>query len=100
MKNDVEQGMLVRIIRGHDADRLGIVIKTDDAYIWYCDGKYRGRENPKRKNRRHVVIIGTVPTAEYNQLLQIKDSGAANAAIRKLVKETIQEVEYGKRRYD
>ena len=40
---------------GRDKDLLLAVVKTDENYVYVCDGHERPLCNPKRKNPRHLI---------------------------------------------
>ena len=41
--------MLVRSLAGHEKDRLYIIIRQDEEYVWLVDGRNRTMEKPKKK---------------------------------------------------
>ena len=47
-----ETGMLVRSLAGHEKDRLYIIIRQDEEYVWLVDGRNRTMEKPKKKKKR------------------------------------------------
>lgn len=51
------------------------------------DGRHRGIAQPKFKNPRHLQALAPVPDADWQSIIQMKDSGAANARIRRLISE-------------
>ena len=55
---DYAQGRVVRSLKGHDKDRLFLIEKKEDRFVWLTDGKNHKKHNPKKKNIRHVVITG------------------------------------------
>ena len=44
-------------VAGRDAGKWYYVIKTDDAFLYLCNGKDRTLEKPKRKKRKHAVKV-------------------------------------------
>ena len=50
------QGTVVSSLKGHDKDRLFVIIKSEGAYVWLTDGKNRKKICPKKKNIKHVVL--------------------------------------------
>ncbi len=48
------KGELVVGTSGREKGKLMCVVKTDEKYVYVCDGKERLLENPKRKNPKHV----------------------------------------------
>ncbi len=63
-----EKGMLARSVAGHDQNRLYIIIRAEDEYVWLADGKLRPLEKPKKKKRKHVQIIHRIPESIRGQL--------------------------------
>lgn len=53
---DYAQGRVVRTIKGHDKDRLFLVEKQEEGFVWLRDGKNRKKHNPKKKSLKHIVI--------------------------------------------
>ena len=45
----LEVGSLVRSIRGHDTDRIYVVVGISGEFVTLVDGKYRKHSNPKKK---------------------------------------------------
>lgn len=54
------RGLVVRSDAGHDRDGFFVVLETDARYAVICDGKRRSLSHPKRKNRKHLSVTGTV----------------------------------------
>ena len=52
-----ETGMLVRSKAGHDAGKVYVIIKYDDAYVYLADGKIRTIDHLNKKKRKHVQVI-------------------------------------------
>ena len=50
-----ETGMLVRSLAGHEKDRLYIIIRQDEEYVWLVDGRNRTMEKPKKKKKKHTT---------------------------------------------
>ena len=61
-----ERAQIVRSRRGHDEGRLFCVMDTEEGYLLLADGKERRVTSPKRKNVRHVQLVGEMdhPTIE------------------------------------
>lgn len=51
------------------------------------DGRHRGMAQPKFKNPRHLQTLDRVPDADWQDIMHMKDSGAANARIRTLIRD-------------
>lgn len=53
-------GKIVCSKAGRDKDYFMVVIKTENDYVYVCDGKERPLERPKRKNIKHLQFTNTV----------------------------------------
>lgn len=53
-----KKGMLARSKAGHDAGKVYVIIDVDDTYVYLTDGQIRTIDNPKKKKRKHVQLIG------------------------------------------
>lgn len=56
----MEQGTVVRSMRGHDKDRFYVVMAAEPGKVYIADGKRRKRDKPKAKNEKHVARTNTV----------------------------------------
>ena len=52
-----EEGMLARSLAGHDKEKVYVITKIEDAYVYLSDGKNRKTDNPKKKKKKHVQLI-------------------------------------------
>lgn len=50
-------GALTKLLVGYDKDSLLIIIEESQGYVSLMDGKFRTRQNPKYKNKKHVQVI-------------------------------------------
>ena len=50
----LEPGMLARSKAGHDKDRIYVIIRTEDEFVYVADGDLRPLRHMKRKNARHL----------------------------------------------
>ena len=76
-----EAGMLARSKAGHDKAKMYIIKEVDDTYVYLVDGRIRTLVHPKKKKKKHVLIVhGT-----YN-MKELDDAG-----IRKLIKDWMKE---------
>ncbi|MCI8417786.1 MAG: 50S ribosomal protein L14 [Lachnospiraceae bacterium] len=57
----METGMLARSRAGHDKEKIYIISSTEDAYVWLSDGRLRPLEKPKKKKKKHIQAIYTIP---------------------------------------
>ena len=54
---DLQIADVVSSIAGRDAGKWYYVIKTDDTYLYLCNGKDRTLDKPKRKKRKHAAKV-------------------------------------------
>jgi len=57
----LQVGMFARAKAGHDTNKIYVIIKVDDEYVYLVDGKKRPLSYPKKKNKKHIQIIKTIP---------------------------------------
>ena len=50
----MQKGDVVLSLSGRDRNTLLAVMRTDEHYVYVCDGRARPLLNPKRKNPKHV----------------------------------------------
>ena len=48
------QGTVVSSLKGHDSGKLFVIVKSEGSFVWLTDGKNRRKQNPKKKNPKHV----------------------------------------------
>ena len=53
----LEPGMLARSKAGHDKDRIYVIIRTEDEFVYVADGDLRPLRHMKRKNARHLQPV-------------------------------------------
>lgn len=53
-------GLFVTTTAGHDKNQIYIIIREEDEYVYLVDGIYKTIEKPKRKNKKHILIIDEV----------------------------------------
>ena len=51
------KGFLASSKAGHDKDKIYVIIREDEEYVWLADGKYKTNANLKKKKKRHIQII-------------------------------------------
>ncbi len=85
-------GQLVTSTAGRDAGSNYLIIGTDgDIYVWVADGKYRRVEEPKRKNRKHLLARDAV-SAEIIERLQVGER-ITNSLVRKVLADLVATIE-------
>lgn len=67
MKDLYSKGQIVFSKSGRDKDTAYIVFDCDESYVYVVDGKKRGLEKPKRKNKVHIQ-----PTNNINEDIKRK----------------------------
>lgn len=58
---ELKRGMPARSLAGHDKNKLYIIIRTDEEYVWLVDGIRRTLENPKKKRKKHIQAVRRIP---------------------------------------
>lgn len=53
-------GMLAISLAGHDRGCVYVIVDETDGYVSVADGRTRTVDRPKKKNRKHVQIVGKV----------------------------------------
>ncbi len=56
----LQPGQLVRSLAGRDKGSYYLVLAQKGRQVWVVDGRKRGIEQPKKKNRRHLQHEGKV----------------------------------------
>ena len=54
---DIAKSNIVKSIAGRDAGDLFFVLATEGDFLLLADGKRRRVESPKRKRRKHVILV-------------------------------------------
>ena len=61
-------GMFSTAKAGHDKDKLYVIMREDEEYVYLVDGRIRTMDKPKKKNKKHIQIITKKsPALEQNQ---------------------------------
>ena len=55
---DIARSDIVKSIAGRDKGKFFFVLDTDGEFLMLADGKTRRLESPKRKKRKHTVLVG------------------------------------------
>ena len=53
----LQPGMLARSKAGHDKDRIYVVIRTEDKYVYVAEGDLRTLRHMKRKNAGNLQPV-------------------------------------------
>ena len=62
MRMDIAKSNIVKSIAGRDAGDLFFVLAAEGDFLLLADGKRRRVELPKRKRRKHVVLVAQSDT--------------------------------------
>ncbi len=54
-------GMMARSLAGHDQNQVYVILKEEGTYEYLADGKIRTVDRPKKKKKKHVQLISTIP---------------------------------------
>lgn len=78
------RGKLAISKSGHDKNKVYVILKEEDRWIYLTDGRIKPVENPKKKNGKHVQIIKHLP-AEVTELLS-QDEEYRNEEVKRAIK--------------
>lgn len=65
---EYKQGMLVKSIAGHDQNHVYVIMKEEGDFLFLSDGRRKPVDGLKKKRKKHVQLIKTIP-AELAELL-------------------------------
>ena len=51
------QGTVVSSLKGHDKEKLFVIVKSERETVYLADGKNRKKDSPKKKNIKHVASL-------------------------------------------
>ncbi len=51
-------GCFAKSLAGHDKDKVYVIVRVDQSYIYLADGSNKCIANPKRKKCKHVQQTG------------------------------------------
>lgn len=77
-------GMLAVSQAGHDKNKIYVIIKEEDEYVYLADGRSRTADRPKKKNRKHIQIIRKVQ-------IKTSDDGYQDLEIKRIIKKYQEE---------
>ena len=77
----LKPGMLVKSKAGHDKDRIYVIIRAEDEYVYVADGDLRPLRRMKRKNGKHLQPILKM------RLEKMPDDAAVRSIIRKFTRQ-------------
>lgn len=50
-------GKMAKVKAGHDKDKIYIIVRDDDKFVYLADGKLKTLQNPKKKSKKHIQPI-------------------------------------------
>ena len=56
-----EPGMMARSLAGHDQNQYYVILREEGAYVYLADGKIRTVDRPKKKKKKHIQLMSTIP---------------------------------------
>lgn len=80
-----EFGMLAWSRAGHDKDKLYVIVKTEDEYVYLSDGRLKPVENPKKKKIKHIQIIKQIPEELCGLTVETINNEQIRKAIRRFL---------------
>lgn len=78
-----ETGMLAWSRAGHDKDKLYVIVKTEDEYVYLSDGRLKPVENPKKKKIKHIQMIKQIPEELCGLTVETLNNEQIRKAIRR-----------------
>ncbi len=58
---EYKTGMLAKSIAGHDQNHIYVIMREDGDSVFLCDGRLRTIDKLKRKKKKHIQLIKTIP---------------------------------------
>ncbi|MGI6333073.1 MAG: hypothetical protein ACOX1A_00260 [Saccharofermentanales bacterium] len=91
-KTGIKAGAIVRSEAGHDRFGVFIVLWVQDDFAYLADGRSRLYEKPKKKRVSHIRKLAMLPERQaLDQIRRLGDAGQRNAALRKLLRQYIDQ---------
>ncbi|NTV79733.1 MAG: hypothetical protein HGA25_11525, partial [Clostridiales bacterium] len=50
-------GKMAKVKAGHDKDKIYIIVRDDEKFVYLADGKLKTLQNPKKKSKKHIQPI-------------------------------------------
>ena len=70
---------------GHDKDTLYMIVGEEKDFVYVCDGKTKGIEAPKKKNRKHIQPIYKMADETIREKL-LQGHPVRNEDIKRVIK--------------
>lgn len=86
-------GFMAHSLAGHDKNKVYVIVKEDNEYVWLADGIFRKLENPKKKRKKHIQVIKRYKSDEI--VNSFENKSVTNEMIKRMIKlycKDIQEV--------
>lgn len=58
---EYKPGMLAKSIAGHDQNKIYVIMQEAGDFVFLCDGRLKTVENQKKKRKKHIQLIKTIP---------------------------------------
>lgn len=78
-----ESGSIVRSTTGRDKGRLYLVWQSEGDFLTLVDGDKRRVSKPKRKRRKHAVMLVMLEKKEFADIQSGCKDGSADSRIRR-----------------
>lgn len=80
----MERGNVVLATAGKEKNQIFVVLKLDKDRAWLVDGKRLKKNNPKKKNLKHLKMF---TNSKMQAQILDDDNERVNCAIRKFLKQ-------------
>ena len=80
---DIAKSNIVKSLAGRDTGALYFVLSAEEDFLLLADGKHRRLENPKRKRKKHVVLVETGENAVAEKIRS--NEKITNSELRKAI---------------
>lgn len=79
-------GFLASSKAGHDKNKVYLIIKEDNEYVWLADGEIRTVDRPKKKRKKHIQVIKYFNNEEIRTLL-LEDKKVSDLKVMMILKD-------------
>ena len=62
------KGRMAKSLAGNDKDSIYVIIEEKENYVYLSDGKYRLRDNPKKKKIKHIEILENIDKDLFDKI--------------------------------
>lgn len=80
---EYKPGMLAKSIAGRDQNKLYVIMQEAGDFVFLCDGRLKNVEKLKKKRKKHIQLIKTIP--EELSVKLAEGSVIKNEDIRKAI---------------